>query len=91
MGEEKALNYLVQSTFNDIFLRNITKLADHMKQQGMKSNVAFVIHDSVVLDFDAREKDKIENIKKILSTYDGCNFGLHMNVGKNYGDMREIE
>tara|TARA_R110002020_G_scaffold114472_2_gene263212 strand:- start:3110 stop:4294 length:1185 start_codon:yes stop_codon:yes gene_type:complete len=91
VGEEKALNYLVQSTFNDIFLHNIARLSTAMKEWGMKSNVAFVIHDSVVLDFDAKERDKIEDIKKILSSYDTCNFGLHMNVGKNYGNMKEVE
>ena len=84
--------WINQHAFNgNIFLHNIAKLSDNMRQWGMKSNIAFVIHDSVVLDFDAREKDKIENIKKILSLYDGCDFGLHMNLGKNYGDMREVE
>ena len=91
VGEEKALNYLVQSTFNDIFLHNISKLSSSMKQWGMKSNVAFVTHDSVVLDFDANERDRIEDIKKILSSYDTCDFGLHMNIGKNYGEMKEVE
>ena len=91
VGEEKALNYLVQSTFNDIFLHNIARLSTEMNNWGMKSSVAFMIHDSVVLDFDANERDKIEDIKKILSSYDGCNFGLHMNIGKNYGNMREVE
>ena len=91
VGEEKALNYLVQSTFNDIFLINIAKLSEKLKEWGLKSNIAFFIHDSVVLDFDVREKDRIDDIVSVLSHFDDCKFDLHMNLGKNYGDMREIK
>ena len=91
VGEEKALNYLVQSTFNDIFLINIAKLSDKLKEWGLKSNIAFFIHDSVVLDFDVSEKDRIDDIVSVLSHFDDYKFDLHMNLGKNYGDMREIK
>ena len=56
----------------------------------MSSKISFFIHDSVVLDFDAKEKDKIDDIVSVLSNYDGYKFNLHMNIGKNYGDMREV-
>jgi hypothetical protein len=56
----------------------------------MKSHISFFIHDSVVLDFDAKEKGKINDIMSVLSTYGDHKFSLHMNIGKNYGDMREV-
>lgn len=90
VDEERALNYLVQSTFNDIFIKNIAKLEDKMKEWGMKSNISFIIHDSVTLDFDAREKNKINDIMEVLSQHEGFKFNLHLNMGKNYGDMRQV-
>ena len=90
VDETRALNYIVQSTFNDIFLTNIAKLSDKMKEWGMKSHISFFIHDSVVLDFDASERDKINDIMSVLSHFGDHKFDLHMNIGKNYGDMREV-
>tara|TARA_R110002020_G_scaffold234392_5_gene446414 strand:- start:145 stop:1329 length:1185 start_codon:yes stop_codon:yes gene_type:complete len=90
VNEEKALNYLVQSTFNDIFLRNIVKLSENMKKWKTKSEVAFIIHDSVVLDFDVADKNKIEQIIDCLSVFEDYKFDLHMNMGTNYGDMRKV-
>ena len=90
VGEEKALNYLVQSTFNDIFLFNIARLSNKMKEWGMKSRISFVVHDSVVLDFDKTERSKIEDIMSVISNFDGYKFGLHMSLGTNWGAMKEI-
>ena len=56
----------------------------------MKSHISFFIHDSVVLDFDASERDKINDIMSVLSHFGDHKFDLHMNIGKNYGDMREV-
>ena len=88
VGEEKALNYLVQSTFNDLFLQNVIKLNELL--QGTKSRVYFCVHDSVVLDFHKEDKPRIDEILKMLSQVDDYEFGLHLSMGKNYGDMRKV-
>ena len=88
VGEEKALNYLVQSTFNDLFLQNVIKLNGLL--QGTKSRVYFCVHDSVVLDFHKEDKPRIDEILKTLSRVGNDDFGLHLNMGKNYGDMRKV-
>lgn len=90
VDEERALNYIVQSTFNDIFLKNLSRLEDKFKEWNMKSRISFIIHDSVVLDFEASEKEKINDIISIISEHEGYKFTLHMNMGKNYGDMRQV-
>ena len=74
-----------------IHFQEVVPYHSKVKEWGLKSNIAFFIHDSVVLDFDVREKDRIDDIVSVLSHFDDYKFDLHMNLGKNYGDMREIK
>ena len=88
VDERRALNYLLQSTTSDIVLENaynITKMLE-----GKKSNIAFTMHDSVVLDF-AKEDHVL--VKKIKEQFENNMFGSFVstvNIGKNFGNLKEI-
>jgi len=55
-----ALNNIIQTSASEIFLRQVLKLDKVLS--GMKSFIAFTIHDSVVLDIAEEEKEKIEEL-----------------------------
>ena len=57
VDERKALNYLTQSTTSDIVLENAYKIMKLL--EGRKSNIAFTLHDSVVLDFAREDHDLV--------------------------------
>ena len=84
-----ALNYIIQSSTNDLFLRKMIELDKILEDK--KSYIAFSIHDSLVIDFAKEERNLISDIAKIFS---GTNFGdfkVNVSVGKNFGEMRKVE
>jgi hypothetical protein len=85
---EHAINYILQSTASDIFLRQAIKINDLLK--GKKTFIKFLIHDSVVLDVSSEDKQLIKDIYNTFSTTDFGNFVITKKVGKNYGEMKQL-
>jgi DNA polymerase I-like protein with 3'-5' exonuclease and polymerase domains len=83
-----ALNYIIQSTTSDLFLRRILELAKLLHSR--KSFISFLIHDSVVIDLDKSERHLIQEIADTFARTDFSKFLVNMKAGKNYGEMKEI-
>ena len=89
VDERRALNYLTQSTTSDIVLENAYKIMKFLRDK--KSFVAFTMHDSVVLDFAREEHHLVQEIKDIFETNMFGKFLSTINIGKNYGNLKEIK
>ena len=87
--EFHALNYIVQSTASDIFLRQMVKVAKRL--EGKKSFVAFSIHDSLVLDMSAEDKHLVTELWSMFSETEFGNFKTTIKIGKNFGIMKQLE
>tara|TARA_R100000008_G_scaffold82934_1_gene67735 strand:+ start:729 stop:1907 length:1179 start_codon:yes stop_codon:yes gene_type:complete len=88
VDNDKAVNYLVQSTSSDMFLSSAMSAASLLKNK--KSFVSFCIHDSLVIDISAEDKPLIE---QIIDTFSKTRFGdlkTNVSLGKNFGAMRKI-
>lgn len=86
VDNRKALNYIIQSTTSDLVLTQamkINKLID-------KSFIAFVVHDSVVLDVHRSESGKLNEIIDVFSKTDLGTFKTNIALGKHFGDMRKV-
>mgnify|MGYP003114270742 FL=1 len=88
VDEEKALNYLIQSSSSDMMLTAAIKLDKMLKNK--KSFVAFCIHDSIVLDIAAEDKELVESMREEFSKTRFGNFRTNMSLGLNFGDMKRI-
>ncbi len=86
--EHHAISYLNQSTFIDLFHRQVIKIDDYL--QDKKSFIAFMIHDEFVLDMTDDEKNNIVEIVKILQNTPYGNFPVNIKVGKNFGEMKKL-
>ena len=84
-----ALNYLIQSTSSDNFLTQANKI--HRYLRGMRSNVAFLVHDSLVIDLHASEKDELSNIIRLFQDTTLGHFKTNVKIGKNLGKMESVE
>lgn len=83
-----ALNYIVQSTTADLVLRQAIKVNEAM--EGLESFIAFIIHDSIVLDMKEGERHKIPELLKVFSDTDLGKFLVNVRAGFNFGEMKEI-
>tara|TARA_R100000008_G_C3576605_1_gene165675 strand:- start:440 stop:1618 length:1179 start_codon:yes stop_codon:yes gene_type:complete len=86
--EEKAVNYLVQSTASDLFLTSATKIDKMLRNR--KSFISFCIHDSLVIDLCKEDKHMLEEIMAVFSDTKFGNFKSNLSAGKSFGDMRKI-
>ena len=80
-----AFNYIVQSTASDLFMQQAVKLHKFLE----RSNIAFLIHDSLVIDFDKRDLNQINEIRENFSQTIFGDFPILVKIGKNYGEMKE--
>jgi len=87
--EHHALNYIIQSTTSDLFLRQMVKVNEAL--QGKKSFVSFSVHDSLVLDMSREDKGMIGDLYGIFSETELGKFKTNLKIGKDFGTMRKME
>jgi hypothetical protein len=86
--EDHALNYIVQSTAADIFLRQAIKVNKML--EGKKSFIKFLIHDSIILDVLKEDTGMLAEIFNSFSDTDLGKLMIKKKLGKNFADMRKI-
>ena len=86
--EHHALNYIIQSTCADLILQKMIKICDILEDK--KSNVAFCVHDSIVIDLHADDKDLMKNIIDEFSNTRFGKFRTSVKVGKDFGRLEEL-
>jgi len=84
-----AIPYLNQSTFIDLFHRQVIKVDDYL--QDKKSFIPFLLHDEFVIDMTDDEKENIIDIVKIIQDTQFGKFIVNVKVGKDYGNMKKLK
>lgn len=87
--EQHALNYIVQSTASDMFLRRVIEIDKLLKDR--KSKVAFMIHDSLIIDLSKEDRDLLDDIEKVFSNTELGMFKTNVSIGKDFGNMRKVK
>ena len=80
-----ALNYLLQSSSSDNFLTQANQISRFLGNK--KTNVAFLIHDSIILDMPFEERDLVGPITEIFEETKLGKFPSNMSLGANLGNM----
>jgi hypothetical protein len=89
VAEEKALNYLIQSTTSDLFLTQAIKVFNILSDSN--SHIAFCIHDSLVIDMSRSDQHLMQEIMSLFSDTSFGHFKTNISIGKDYGNMRKIQ
>jgi len=86
--EYHSLNYIIQSTCSDLIMDRAFLIKEAL--QDLKSNIAFIIHDSIVLDLDKQDLSVINMLVKEFSNTPFGVFKVNVSAGKNFGEMKEL-
>ena len=86
--EHHSISYLNQSTFIDLFHRQIIKVDDFLNHK--KSFISFMIHDEFVLDVKDDEKYLLLEIVKILQETPYGIFPVNIKAGKDFSNMKKL-
>jgi hypothetical protein len=62
----------------------------HRFLRNKKSNVAFVVHDSVTIDLANDERHLLPQIKEIFEDTRLGRFPVGIKIGQNYGQLRSF-
>lgn len=87
--ERKAQNYLLQSTTSDIVIENAFEIMKMLKNK--KTNIAFTLHDSVILDMHKEDASMVQNLKDKFETTRWGKFFSTCKIGKNFGSLKELK
>lgn len=87
--ERKAQNYLLQSTTSDQVIENAYKIQKMLK--GKRSNIAFTLHDSIILDMSREDGIMIRDIKEQFEKTRWGNFMSTCKIGKTFGTLKELK
>jgi len=85
---DHALNYLVQSTSSDVCIEQAYKVREILKER--KTQICYLLHDSIVLDFTRTDVSKFDEIQKTFSETRFGNYLTSASIGKNFRDMTEV-
>jgi len=85
----KALNYLLQSSSSDNTIDRFCKISNFLR--ATRSHVAFVVHDSVIIDLHKDDRFLIPQLSDMFSDTKLGRFKVNCSLGKNLGDMREFK
>ena len=83
-----ALNYIIQSTSSDLFLKSAIKIDKILKDT--KSKIAFTLHDSMVIDYHEEDKNLLRDIVEEFSDTPLGKWKTNISAGKNFGEMVNI-
>ena len=56
----------------------------------MESRIAFMLHDSIVIDLNHEERHVIPELMDLFGTTRWGQYKVNVALGKNFGDMKEL-
>ena len=86
--EHHALNYIIQSTAADLFLRQMIKVWELLKDK--KSQIAFCLHDSLVIDLAEEDETIVHELKEEFADTELGKFKVNVFGGKSFGEMKRM-
>jgi|7_EtaG_2_1085326.scaffolds.fasta_scaffold00936_5 hypothetical protein len=87
VDKRRAVNYLLQSTLSDLFLRKKIKIYNMLKDR--KSRIAFSVHDSLIIDMSLEDTDLVNDMVQEFANTPFGKFKVNVKVGDNYGNLRK--
>ena len=83
-----ALSYIVQSTTSDLVLAKAVEIHDRLREK--ESNIAFMMHDSIIIDLNHKERQLIPELMSVFGATPFGDYKVNVALGKNFGDMKEL-
>ena len=86
--EYHSLNYIIQSTCSDLIMDRAVAINEML--EGKKTKIAFIIHDSIVLDYSDEDGDCVNSVYWEFMTTPLGRFRTNVSGGRNFGEMKDL-
>jgi DNA polymerase I len=92
-AERQAINTPLQGSSADMIKMSMVKVAELLKDSGLKAKMIITVHDELVFDVDKKDlkktaelvKDAMENIIKLSVSLD-----VNVKAGDNWVEMEDV-
>lgn len=88
VSDHHAINYLVQSTAAELFLKQALKVDYLLRSASSGSSVAFLIHDAIIIDMKKADDSLIDDVCSLMSSTNFGEFQINISSGKTLGDLQ---
>lgn len=88
VDDHHALNYIVQSTTSDLVLSRAIKIHNFLKNRG--SRIAFMLHDSIIVDLKHDERHMIPELMSMFGDTDFGEYKVNVALGKSFGNIKKL-
>lgn len=88
VSDHHAINYLVQSTAAELFLKQALKVDYLLRSASSGSSVAFLIHDAIVIDMKKSDDSLITDVCSLMSSTNFGEFQINISSGKTLGNLQ---
>ena len=68
-------------------MKQMIKISNYLKSKS--SFVAFSLHDSLVIDFDKKDLNIVQELVTMFSNTDLGQYLTNVSIGKNFGEMKK--
>jgi hypothetical protein len=83
-----ALSYIIQSSCVDVVLRRLIEINERLR--GLRTRIAFTLHDSIVLDLAEEDKGLIPELINLFGQNELGHFKVNVQAGRDFGKMRAL-
>jgi hypothetical protein len=80
-----AFNYLIQSTTAELALKQFLKVEYLLRKYSTGSRIAFLIHDSVVIDMKKEDEPLVEKVVELLRSTNFGSYKMNVKQGSTLG------
>ena len=84
-----ALNYIVQSTAAELTIKQSLKINHLLKTKASGSFLAFIVHDSIIIDMKKEDIPLVESILFLMKSTNFGDFMINKKIGKSLANMKE--
>lgn len=88
VSDHHAINYLVQSTAAELFLKQALKVDYLLRSSSSGSSVAFLIHDAIVIDMKKSDDSLVEDVCSLMSSTNFGEFQINISSGNTLGNLQ---
>ena len=85
-----ALNYLIQADSSYVFLKKAVEVWKYLNEHKLKTKIAGLIYDAILLDVAADEREHIHVLYEMCQNTEFGRYKVNFRYGKDYGLMRTI-
>tara|TARA_R100000805_G_C3620377_1_gene123991 strand:+ start:1231 stop:2445 length:1215 start_codon:yes stop_codon:yes gene_type:complete len=89
VSDHHAVNYLVQATAAELFLKQALKIDYLLRAKTSGSRIAFLLHDAIIIDMKDEDSNLVSALCHLMASTNFGTFGINIKRGFSLGTLKQ--